>query len=349
MAGWGEALAILGHGAAGGFKAAGEVADTRLKTMESSSLQMAVDKRKANLARFQSEEKQKDRDVTVSEGLLGRESRERIAKDKPAKRGAFEEKWEYITEILGEEKARDLLETSEKGTGKVALSAKLKVDTLMKAYEMRSDGATDEEINAVLKAADVPEWIRTKTGKVLKSGGFLGFGQTEEAETSFGPGKGLLGGERGEIGGTEDDSRKGTSIDALFSEADQLLLKKPKTPELVSPRAAEEPSIGREELGGILSKPTEYGQPGVYKPYEVAPGETPSFKEKIQDWAGKTTPEGMAKFGEGVLETTIRQAGFGKGLSQIKGMAENLRKQYPGMSEEELVQLVKKIAAGEQP
>ena len=53
MAGWGEALAILGQGAAGGFKAAGEVADTRIEAIEKSTLQAAMDKRQSNLQRFQ--------------------------------------------------------------------------------------------------------------------------------------------------------------------------------------------------------------------------------------------------------------------------------------------------------
>lgn len=364
MAGWAEALTILGAGAAGGFKAAGEAAEAKMEAIEKSALQTAMDKRDENLLRYESKEARLGREsekelareemaLTKSEGLLGRQSSEKIAampgkKGAGAKTGAFEQKWGYISAILGEEKAKELLETAMSDTGKKANDAKLKVDTLFKAQEMRDLGASDEDINAVLKEAGLPEWVRTKTGDVSEIGGWFGVGGTETPETTFGPRKGLT------------EPVRDTSIDALFSEADQKILqqarrggdgyagtwdeKKPSG--LLTP--TQQPDIGREELGDILGKPRTY-RTGPAEPYEIAPGEAPSLKERIQGWAAQTQAEGGAKFGEGTLETAIRQSGLGKELAQIKDMADNLRRQYPKMSDDELVQLVQKIAAGEQP
>jgi len=101
------------------------------------------------------------------------------------------------------------------------------------------------------------------------------------------------------------------------------------------------------ELEKILRRSKTY-QTGIgFKPETIKPGATPSIKERIQGWAGKTTPKEFPRIGEGDLETAIRQAGFGKELPEVKDMAANLKKQYPNLSEAQLIDLVKRVASGE--
>ena len=122
----------------------------------------------------------------------------------------------------------------------------------------------------------------------------------------------------------------------------------PKPKAVSKPRAVSEPkevpTLTKEELSNILNKPKTY-QTGFYKPESFAPGGTPSFKEQLQSWAGKTTPKGFSKFGEGSLETAIRQAGLGKNLAQVKDMADNLRRKYPEFTDDNLIKLIQKTNA----
>ena len=141
-----------------------------------------------------------------------------------------------------------------------------------------------------------------------------------------------------------------TSIDDLFAEGDRRLASQGQgtgeSGDGLLTTTQKEPQ-GKEELTGLLNKPQTF-QHGGYKPYSIEPGGSPSIKEKIQQWASQTQSEKGTKFGEGPLETAIRQAGFGKELSQLKDMAENLRKEYPKLSDKELAEIVKKAAAGEE-
>ena len=344
MAGWGEALQILGGAGAGGFKAAGDVAEEEVKGIRTDMLQAALDKRADNLMRFEAEEAEKGRSLTAREGRLGRRAEQKegklgreatleAARIKAGEPGAFEEKYNLLVKIYGKDKADSLIESSL-DKGETGTSAKDKIDALEKAYELRNTGAPLEDINQVLKAGGVEEWVSKKIMKIEK--GWLW--DTKSETEVYGPPekKGLLGGV------PEEAPVKGKTS---LAELESLLGDQPPTtqkPGLVSPKA--KPPT-KEELGGILEKPKTY-QTGV-KPETFKPGSMPSIKEKIQGWAAQTQSEKGRKFGEGNLEAAIRQAGFGKDLAEVKDMAANLKKQYPKLSEAQLIELVKKVAAGE--
>jgi len=363
-----ELMRILSGGMAGAFKAWGGAATERIK-------EESIRKREENLSRLRKVESTEEfgREQEAFKTQRGLESAEEETKYKQrsaeeekrykqrlgeeekqyqrktgeeektynrrekGKTSDLEKKYNFLVNVFGEEEAKKLILSSEKkdDTGQ---ASKLKLDALTKAYDMKNEGASDEEINAILDTAGIDSWVRQKTGKILKEGGFLGIGATKTEEITFGPRKGLLGGvpsKAGDVTIPKEPQAAGSDITALFSEADQRLIK--EQPGLLS-KTTKTPS--KENLTGILNKPKEY-QTGAYEPYSIAPGETPSIKEKVQGWASQTQSESGGKFGEGVLETAIRQAGFGKNLSEIKDMADNLRKQFPKMTDEQLAEIVK--------
>jgi len=98
------------------------------------------------------------------------------------------------------------------------------------------------------------------------------------------------------------------------------------------------PKLDRAGLSEILNKSDE-SQTGPYKSsYE--PGNSPSIFTGIQKIASKTQGSESPKFGEGDLEFAIRTAGFGDDLAILKDYANNLRKEFPKLSDTELAKLV---------
>jgi len=349
MAGWGEALQILGGAGAGGFKAAGDVAEEEVKGIRTDMLQAALDKRADNLKRWESEEAIKERkfktgesklsrESSEKEGRLGRESTERIAKLKADEPGTFEEKYNFLVKIYGKDKAESLIESSLEKSESGAV-AKSKIDALSKAYELRDTGAPLEDINQVLKAGGVEEWVVKKI--IKKEKGW--FGTKDVEEEVYGPPekKGLLGGTVKE--GVEESATKKTSLDELLSMVgDQPTVT--QKPGLVAPK---EKLPTEEEFGGILRKSKTY-QTGIgFKPEEFKPGAMQTIVGKVKDWTSQTIPEGRRKMGRTDLENAIEISGFGKTYDEVRDMAANLKKRYPKLSEEQLIELVKKIAAGE--
>ncbi len=103
-------------------------------------------------------------------------------------------------------------------------------------------------------------------------------------------------------------------------------------------QTAELPKLSMTELDGILNQSTE-SQAGPYKT-SYKPGETRSIGSWAQGIARSTQPENDKKFGEGELEFAIRQKKKTDDLPTLKDMAENLRKQFPNVSDADLAKMV---------
>jgi len=346
MAGLGQALMILGGAGAGGFKAAGDVAEEEVKGIRTDMLQAALDKRADNLMRLEAEEAEKGRSATAregrldrraeqKEGKLGREATLEAARIKAGEPGTFEEKYNLLVKIYGKDKADSLIESSL-DKGETGTSAKDKIDALEKAYELRNAGAPLEDINQVLKAGGVEEWVSKKIMKIKK--GWLW--DTKVEEEVYGPSekKGLLGGV------SEEASVKGKTS---LAELESLLGDQPPTPQKPGLVAPKETLPTEEELGGLLRKPVTH-QTGIgFKPEEFKPGAMQTIAGKVKDWTSQTIPKGRRKMGRTDLENAIEMSGFGKTYDEVKDMAANLKKKYPNLSESQLIELVKKVAAGE--
>ena len=350
MAGLGQALMILGGAGAGGFKAAGDVAEEEVKGIKTDMLQAALDKRADNLIRFQAEEAEKGRSLTAregrlgrravqKEGKLGREATLEAARIKAGEPGTEEQKYNLIEKLYGAE-AKEIYRDSLK-SGKTGAAAKAKLDAIEKMGILRDAGAPLAEINQVARAGGVEDWVVQKIMTIEKHW----YGDKEVEKETYGP-PGILGGTAKKVSGTAPKEAPVKGKTSL-AELESLLGDQPATtqkPGLVAPK--EKPPT-EEELGGLLRK-SETHQTGIgFKPEEFKPGAMPTIAGKVKDWTSQTIPKGRRKMGRTDLENAIEMSGFGKTYDEVKDMAVNLKKKYPNLSEVQLIELVKKVAAGE--
>jgi hypothetical protein len=98
------------------------------------------------------------------------------------------------------------------------------------------------------------------------------------------------------------------------------------------------------KIGSLLNQPRVY-QNGIYSD-SYAPGSTPSIAQRVQNWAGQTQPENAQRFGEEALGSHIRQSGFSANVAQTQDMADNLRRKYPNVPDDALMNF---ISTGKEP
>jgi hypothetical protein len=65
----------------------------------------------------------------------------------------------------------------------------------------------------------------------------------------------------------------------------------------------------------------------------------------VQSFFGQNFPKGDQRPGEDEIAFALRKSGLGSNLYERKKMSQNLQRQYPDASMEEIIEMIRKVAS----